>query len=249
MTRWRNDRTDTQRESELRVLQTATVVIVPAYSESAVIGSVVAGLRALGWSVLVVDDGSPDRTTDAAAEAGAVVLRHPVNLGQGAALRTGFAHALRRPDFRFVVTFDADGQHAPEAVETLLHPLARGDADVVLGSRFLDPAFSIAVPPLRRVLLRMATLVSRRTTGLSLTDSHNGLRAFTAEAVSVLHLEQDRMAHASEIQAEIARNRLRCVECAVHVRYTPYSIAKGQRLVDAVSILWDLLLTNRRPRV
>jgi len=117
---------------------------------------------------------------------------------------------------------------------------------VVLGSRFLDPASVAQVPPGRRLLLRAATRVARLTTGLDLTDAHNGLRAFSRAALTVLRLEQDRMAHASEIQAEIARNRLRCIERSVHVRYTEYSLAKGQRLVDAVSILWDLLLTPRR---
>ncbi|MEO5800456.1 MAG: glycosyltransferase family 2 protein [Gemmatimonadales bacterium] len=226
----------------------ATVIVVPAFREVTIVAQVVTSLRQLGWQVLVVDDGSPDSTAASAAAAGATVLRHPVNLGQGAALRTGFAWALAQPTCKYVVTFDADGQHDTGAVATLIAPIAAGEADVVLGSRFLDPVTRAEVPPLRRLLLRAATWVSRTTTGLALTDSHNGLRAFSADALRRLRLEQDRMAHASEIQAEIARCGLRCVERPVHVRYTEYSIAKGQRFVDAISILWDLLLTPRRSR-
>jgi glycosyltransferase involved in cell wall biosynthesis len=226
----------------------ATWVVIPAYNEATMIQPVVATLRQLGWRVVVVDDGSPDATSDAARAGGAVVVRHPINLGQGAALRTGFAYTIAQPGTRFIVTFDADGQHDPDAVSTLVAPLAQGQADVVLGSRFLDSAAVAEVPPLRRLLLRTATWVSRTTTGLPLTDAHNGLRAFTTAAVERLQLQQDRMSHASEIQAEIARRGLRCVERSVRVRYTSYSLAKGQHLVDAINILWDLLLTPRRSR-
>lgn len=224
----------------------ATWIVVPAFREARAIGAVLRALRERGWRVVVVDDGSPDETAAVARDAGARVVRHPINLGQGAALRTGFAFALRDPSTRYVVTFDADGQHDPDAIARLIAPLATGDADVVLGSRFLDPEAVRAVPPGRRLLLRAATRVSRLTTGLPLTDAHNGFRAFTAPALARLRLLQDRMAHASEIQAAIARHGLRCVERPVTVRYTDYSLAKGQRFVDAVSILWDLLLAPGR---
>ena len=226
----------------------ATWVIVPAYRESAVIQPVVTALRRLGWKVVVVDDGSPDATSAAARRGGAEVVRLPINLGQGAALRTGFAYALAQPGTGFVVTFDADGQHDPEAVAALVAPLVSGAADVVLGSRFLRPEAPGEMPMRRRWLLRTATWVSRTTTGLPLTDTHNGMRAFTTAAIRRMQLSQDRMAHASEIQAEIARHGLRCVERPVRVHYTSYSLAKGQRSMDAISILWDLLLTPRRSR-
>jgi glycosyltransferase involved in cell wall biosynthesis len=221
-------------------------VVIPAFREVTVIAPVVAELVAAGWRVVVVDDGSHDGTGEAARRAGAWVLSHAVNLGQGAALRTGFAFALTDPGTRFVVTFDADGQHETSAVRDLLLPLARGEAEVTLGSRFLDPRTAKPVPAARRLLLRCATWLARWTTGLKLTDTHNGLRGFTVSALRRLQLQQDRMAHASEIQAEIARRRLAYLEVPVDVSYSPYSLAKGQRLVDAVSILWDLLLARMR---
>jgi len=224
----------------------STRIVIAAFNEAAVIGRVVALLRAAGWSVVVIDDGSRDATGPQAEAAGATVLRHPVNLGQGAALRTAFAFVLSRTDAEFIVTYDADGQHTPEQVLPMLEPLRDGSADVTLGSRFLQEADAAGIPASRRLLLRAATALARRTTGLALTDTHNGLRGFTRSALQRMVLQQDRMAHASEIQHEIARLRLRYVEVPVRVSYTEYSLAKGQRFLSAVSVLWDLVIAKLR---
>lgn len=237
---------DSSNSSEDDAIRRATVVVVPAYQECRVVGSTIADIRAAGWQVVLVDDGSEDGTASAAAAAGATVVRHPVNLGQGAALRTGFAWALRAPSVHYVVTFDADGQHHPEAIDRLVQPLVHGDADVTLGSRFLESDSRAGVPATRRWLLHAATRLARWTTGLDLTDTHNGLRGFRIEALRRLDLHQDRMAHASEILAEIARHHLTVREVPVHIVYTDYSQAKGQRMVDAVSILWDLIISRAR---
>jgi glycosyltransferase involved in cell wall biosynthesis len=222
-------------------------VVIPAYRETQVLGPVVAGLRALGWRVVVVDDGSEDGTADVAWSAGAWVLQHPVNLGQGAALRTGFAFALADPGTRYVVTFDADGQHDQDAVAALIRPLEAGETAVTLGSRFLPGASTPEpIPATRKALLRLATSFARWTTGLELTDTHNGLRAFRRDALERMVLQQDRMAHASEILAEIARLHLPYREIPVRVKYTAYSLSKGQGLIDAVSVLWDTLIAKAR---
>lgn len=210
------------------------------------LGPVVSRLRSIGWRVVVIDDGSLDETGATAAAAGAHVLRHIFNAGQGAALRTGFAYALRDPTTEFVVTFDADGQHDPDAVSDLIEPLAASRVEVTLGSRFLDAAGHSEMPASRRVLLRLAIRLARWSTGLRLTDTHNGLRGFRRQALERLVLQQDRMAHASEIQTEIARLGLTYQEVPVRVAYTAYSLSKGQRLVDAISILWDLLIAKTR---
>ena len=220
-------------------------IVIPAYRETQVLGPVVSRLRALGWRVVVVDDGSDDDTSVIAASAGARVIRHAVNLGQGAALRTGFAFALRDPATEFVVTFDADGQHDPEAVAALIEPLVAGTSAVTLGSRFL-PGTDSPIPATRKALLRVATRVARWTTGLRLTDTHNGMRAFRRDALERMVLQQDRMAHASEILSEIARLGLPYQEVGVRVAYTAYSLAKGQGVIDAVSVLWDLLIAKAR---
>ncbi len=213
-------------------------IVVPAYREAATIGGVVASLRRAYPEVVVVDDGSPDATGDCARAAGATVLRHVINRGQGAALKTGIDYAVAR-GARAVVTFDADGQHRVEDVASLLAALGEG-FDVALGSRFLADAD--AIPAGRRIVLRAAVLFTRLVSGIRVTDAHNGLRAFTAGAARRIELRQDRMAHASEILDEIARKGLRFREVACRVAYTDYSRGKGQRSSAALRIAIDFLL-------
>ena len=215
----------------------ASWVIVAAYNEATVIARVVCELIGCGHRVVVVDDGSTDATGALALSAGAILLTHPVNLGQGAALQTGIAFALRR-GADTIVTFDADGQHRPGEAADLVAALAANNADFALGSRFL--AATPAMPRSRRLLLRMATAFTRLTTGLSVTDTHNGLRAMTRRGASRIALRQNRMAHASEILHCIARSGLAYVEVPVTVDYNAYSLAKGQRVSDSLRILLDL---------
>jgi polyprenyl-phospho-N-acetylgalactosaminyl synthase len=141
-------------------------------------------------------------------------------------LKTGIDYALSK-GANYLVTFDTDGQHLVSDIPRLLEALDRERADFALGSRFLNP--SRDMPLMRRTLLLAATVFTTATTGLRLTDTHNGLRAFTRRGALALRLRQDRMAHASEILAEIARSGLRYVEVPVTIAYTDYSLAKGQR--------------------
>ena len=212
-------------------------VLMAAYNEAAVIAGVVADARGFGYRVVVVDDGSQDGTGDLAAGAGALVIRHPINLGQGAALQTALDFSLAR-GAQFIVTFDGDGQHRGCDIAGLIDALVRHNADFALGSRFLGRATN--VPPSRRLLLRAATWFTRATTGLAITDSHNGLRAMTRRGASRIHLRQNRMAHASEMLHQIASSGLQYVETPVTIHYSAYSLAKGQSLIDALLILLDL---------
>jgi glycosyltransferase involved in cell wall biosynthesis len=212
-------------------------IVIAAYNEGTVIQDVVTSLRKDYPHVVVVDDGSADSTGRVAAAAGATVVTHPINLGQGAALQTAIAFALMR-DARFIVTFDADGQHRAEDVARLLAALTGHGAEFALGSRFLGEAPSM--PPTRRLLLKAAAVFTRLTTGLAVTDAHNGLRAMTRRGAQALHLRQNRMAHASEILDQIAASRLKYVEAPVTITYTEYSLSKGQTLGDAINILIDL---------
>ena len=212
-------------------------VVIPAFNEAAVIARVVSEVARAGYRVLVVDDGSSDATADLARAAGAIVIGHPFNLGQGAALQTGIDYALAQ-GAEGIVTFDADGQHRVADIARLTEALVEERADFALGSRFLGQAPDL--PPLRRLVLRAATAFTRLTTGLQLTDTHNGLRAMTRRGANAIKLRQNRMAHASECLAQIAGSGLRYVEQPVTIEYTAYSLAKGQRLRDAVLILLDL---------
>nr|WP_245886467.1 glycosyltransferase family 2 protein [Kineococcus xinjiangensis] len=218
----------------------ATWVVVPLYQEASVIGQVVSRVQERFANVVCVDDGSRDASAQAAAEAGAVVVRHCLNLGQGAALQTGFDYALRDPGMRSVVTFDADGQHRVEDAAEMVARLEREDLDVVFGSRFLDRR--TRVDPLRRVVLRTAVAFTNRTTGVRLTDAHNGLRVLSRRAAQTVSLRHNRMAHASEIVAQVGRSDLRWAEHPVEILYTDYSRSKGQSLLNSVNILVETLL-------
>jgi polyprenyl-phospho-N-acetylgalactosaminyl synthase len=212
-------------------------VICAAYNEATTIGRVVGELSRAGHRIIVVDDGSGDETRHIAATAGAHVVAHPINLGQGAALQTGIDYALSQ-GADVLVTFDADGQHRVSDIRRLLDALRQERADFALGSRFLGQTYNL--PTLRRWLLQAATVFTRLTTGLRLTDSHNGLRALTRKGAAAIRLRQNRMAHASEILVEIAHSGLHYVEVPVTIEYTAYSLAKGQRIGDSVTILLDL---------
>jgi len=212
-------------------------VVIAAYNEARVIAAVVGDLLRAGYQVVVVDDGSRDATAHVAAQAGAAVVKHPVNLGQGAGLQTGIEFALRE-GADFIVTFDGDGQHRVSDIPRLIDALHAQRADFVLGSRFLGGA--VNQPPSRRLMLYAATWFTRLTTGLRITDTHNGLRAMTRRGASHICLRQNRMAHASEILHQIAESGLKYVEAPVTIEYSAYSLSKGQTLGDSLMILTDL---------
>ncbi|MCS6977533.1 MAG: glycosyltransferase family 2 protein [Gemmatales bacterium] len=218
----------------------AVWVVIPAYNEASRIGAVLQNLAARRVTVVVVDDGSRDNTAAVAlAHEGVWVLRHIVNLGQGAALQTGMDFALQN-GAEVIVTFDADGQHDAADVDRLIEPILLGKADVVLGSRFLGKAEGI--PWSRRLLLRAAVWFTRWHSGLRVSDTHNGLRAFSRHAASRIRITQNRMAHASEILEQIRANRLSYVEVPVTIRYSAATLAKGQSSWNAIRILGQLLV-------
>lgn len=214
-------------------------VVVPAFDEASVIGTTVRSLLTQFDNIVVVDDTSRDATGDVALAAGAHVCRHPVNLGQGAALQTGFDYALEQ-GAQIVVTFDADGQHRVQDATAMVAALRRSAADIVLASRFLGA--TIGMPASRRLLLTLGIWYTRLTTGLALSDTHNGLRVMTRETVLRMRLHQNRMAHASEILAQVAELGLHYVEHPVTVVYSAYSRAKGQRFTGAFRVLVDLVV-------
>jgi glycosyltransferase involved in cell wall biosynthesis len=214
-------------------------VVVPVFNEEPVVREVIGALVATFAHVVCIDDGSTDGSADAARAAGACVVRHPVNLGQGAALQTGFEYALKDPRMRWVVTFDADGQHQASDVEAMLEKAQSDDLQVVFGSRFLDSSSQLR--GFRKVVIRTAALWTNLTTGTSLTDAHNGLRVIRRDVVERLNLTQNRMAHASQLVAQVGQSGARYAECPVTVLYTDYSKAKGQSLWNAVNIVTELL--------
>ena len=224
-------------ESVQTSLNPDTAIVVPVYREATVIGGVIDDLKRDFKNVYVVDDGSPDGSGLIAQKHGARVIFHPLNLGQGAALQTGFEAAMANPEVKFIVTFDGDGQHSVSDAQAMVERLRQGDVDVVFGSRFLDERTELTSA--KRVVLRTAVAYTNLITGLKLTDAH---RAFNREVAEFIELEHDGMAHATEIVHQIGDGKFRYVEMPVHILYTDYSRAKGQSLWNSINILFDLIL-------
>jgi polyprenyl-phospho-N-acetylgalactosaminyl synthase len=221
-------------------------IVVPAFNEAGVIGDVIADLRSVFTNVVCVDDGSADDTGEIALKAGAHLVRHPVNLGQGAAIQTGVEYARRQPGAQVFATFDADGQHRVKDLVTMIDRLSAGDVDVVVGTRF-GPG--VSRPPLmKRVVLQTAARLSPRGRRLGLTDTNNGLRVFNKTVADGLDITLNGMSHAGEFIMLIAENGWRVAEEPVEVLYTEYSQSKGQPLLNGVNIIFDGFLRGRTPR-
>ncbi|MBV8790237.1 MAG: glycosyltransferase family 2 protein [Mycobacterium sp.] len=222
-------------------------IVIPAFNEAAVIGEVIADVRSVFDHVVCVDDGSADDTGEIALRAGAHLVRHPINLGQGAAIQTGVEYARKQPGARVFATFDADGQHRVKDVAAMIERLSADDADVVVGTRFAIPQG--ARPPfLKRIVLQTAARLSRRGRRLGLTDTNNGLRVFNKKVADGLDITMSGMSHANEFIMLVDENHWRVVEEPVEVLYTDYSMSKGQPLLNGVNIIFDGFLRGRFSR-
>ena len=217
-----------------------TICIVPMYNEEAVISDVVLGLKEFFPNVLCVDDGSTDNSAEIATQAGAKVIHHAVNIGQGAAIATGFAWVSNQIQFAYVITFDADGQHLPTDALALVAKLASEKLDVVFASRFLDQS-SKSVPPIKRIMLKFVAATTKYLTNVQLTDAHNGLRALTVEASKKISITQKGMAHATQFVSLVLQAQLIYSEMPVTVLYTHYSRSKGQSILNSINIVLDLI--------
>lgn len=216
-----------------------TIVVMPAYNEGDRIVEAINDASRFVDAVVVVDDGSHDQTAERAGSAGAIVLRHAINRGQGAALQTGMDYALQKLEAEVIVHFDADGQMRGEEILPLAFAIQNGEADVVLGSRFLGSTEHM--PPFRRLILKLAIAFTFLTVGLWLTDTHNGFRALSQKAAKKIRLRQNKMAHATEILEQIAAQKFRVREHPVTIRYTKATLAKGQKSSALFRVAWDVL--------
>lgn len=220
-------------------------IVIPAYNEETVIGSVISGLpRELSGisdiKVLVIDDGSKDLTSDLARAAGAKVLRHLINRGQGAAVQTGI-EAAKKLGCDFVVTIDGDGQHHGRDVADLLQPLLRDEADVVNGSRFMKRQ---SIPWLRRIYNFFANFVTWVMSGYFLTDSQSGMKAFGPQAIRAINITANRYEFCTEIIREASAFKLRIKEIPVDVSYTKYSMKKGQNFAVGLNTIFKLIIRS-----
>ncbi|MEK7580991.1 MAG: glycosyltransferase family 2 protein [Patescibacteria group bacterium] len=218
-------------------------IVIPAFNEAAVIYKVVKflpkklkGIKDI--RVVVVDDGSTDDTRLQAKKAGAIVLRHPVNRGVGAATKTGIEWA-RKQSIDLLITFDADGQHNPIDIPRLIKPIIKNEADLVIGSRFKRQQ---SIPLDRLILNWSANLITFMLFGIFSTDSQSGLRAMSKRAIRNLNFKNDRMEFSTEVLIEAKRNKLKTREVPTSAVYTVYSRKKGQKNTNAFPIFIRFLV-------
>lgn len=217
-------------------------VVVPTFNEATVVRTVIEQLRRHFPNVVGVDDASTDGSAEEILKAKARLVRHPVNMGAGGALQTGIDFALLDPGARLFVTFDADGQHRVDDAVAMVEHMRHHDLAVLLGSRFLGATNNMK--PSRKALLLAARTFERVSTGIALTDAHNGLRVFTREFAAILKMRMADMAWASEFLDRMAESGLPYGEFPVTVDYTQYSQSKGQHSINSVNIGVDILLNR-----
>lgn len=224
------------------------LIIVPAFNEASVIRhtllSLKQELKKIGqFDILVVDDGSSDQTANIAEKTDAIVVRHRLNRGLGGALGTGLTFA-KRENYDLAVTFDADGQHNPADIIKAIKPIETEGADIVIGSRTLS-AHS-RTPAVRKIIIWGSNVITKLLFGIWTSDSQSGFRAFSQKAIRLLKIKTERMEVSSEVFAEAKRHHLKVIEVPITVIYTDYSLSKGQGNLNAVNVLYKLLLRLAR---
>jgi len=215
-----------------------TYAIIPVYNEASAVGDVIKTVKKTYKNVVCVDDGSRDNSSQAISSSGAILLRHSINLGAGAATQTGIDYALMDPKAKYFITIDADGQHDIKDAQQMLEYLIKNNLDIVLGSRFLGTAQNIST--IKRLFLKLAAMFSEGTSGVVLSDPHVGLRVFNRRFAESLKLTMPGFAHASELIHRIGENNFKYAELPISVTYSDYSKAKGQSMMNAVNITVDL---------
>ncbi len=210
-------------------------IVMPAYNEEKNIGKTIDSVKREGFNnIVIVDDGSRDKTYEKALSKGVWVLKHEVNLGQGAALQTGIDFALKN-GAEIIITFDSDGQHSAKEIKDFVKKINEG-YDVVLGSRFLKKN---KIPTSRKIALKIGILFTSLVSHIRLTDTHNGFRAFSRKAAETIRIKMNDMAHASEILDEIAKHKLKYAEVPVTIKYDKN--IKGQPTLNSIRIALKMI--------
>ncbi len=212
-------------------------IVIAAYNEEKNIDNVLKYLSNLNYSIIVIDDGSEDKTSKIVKKYSVILLKHIINRGQGASLVTGTKYAYNK-GADIVVHFDADGQHLTSEIARVIEPIINKKVDIVLGSKFLQKN---KVPFIKKYfIIKPAIIFNNLITGIKLTDVHNGFRALSRKAMSLIDIKQDGMAHASEIISEIKKNKLKYKEVPVTIIYNKF----GQGLIGGLKILKDLIFNS-----
>ena len=216
------------------------IIVIPAYNEERTIADVVRGAVKFADRVIVVDDGSRDESAKLAKDAGAVVVRHAVNRGVGAALGTGIEAAIRL-GADSVVTMDADGQHFAEDAGKVFERLAQGDVEFVIGSRLKKGDQPGNMPVHRVIFNTIGNILTFFLFGVWVTDSQSGLRGLSRKAAHTIELRTNGMESLSEFLKEMKDKHWRMDEVPIKAIYTDYSMSKGQNFFVGVKVAIKLI--------
>lgn len=224
------------------------LIAIPAFNEARSIGRVLDKIPksfryVKSIEVVVIDDGSVDKTSSVVERRKVRVIRHMINRGLGASLATAFEFARKRK-VDLLVTLDADGQHNPFDIGSIIIPIIKSKKDVVIGSRLLKTYKSM--PKERKIVNLLANILTYLLSGVWSSDSQSGFRAFSSNAINKIKLLTQRMEVSSEIFSEINKNKLSYSEISIRPIYTKYSLQKGQSTLNAPNVFWKLLINLAR---
>ena len=214
-------------------------VVVPAFNEQKIIKDIINSLLKKFSNVIVVNDGSNDRTLEIINDIDIKVLSHEINLGVGAAVQTGFDYVTKIPNAKAVITFDADGQHLVDDAVAMAKEILLCDEGIIFGTRF--PKHSKNIPKVKRFVLKLIAKITDLVTGVTLTDAHNGLKAYKISTIKELELQFSSYSYESELITQVAKKKIDYKEMPTDIKYTSYSIKKGQKLLNGLLIIEDLL--------
>lgn len=217
-----------------------TTVILIAFNEERTINDIIERTKLQGFDdIIVVDDGSIDRTRTFAQELGVKVISHMINRGAGAATQTGIDYALDH-GAEYIVTLDSDGQHYPEDIETLLDGIISSGADMVIGNRFLSKKNSI--PMTRKIMNRIGNYITFLFTGQYFEDSQSGFKILTRTAAKKIRLNTDGYEFCMEMIIKAVQNNLFIVNAPIAVMYSKTSMSKGQNLFTGISTALNMMV-------
>lgn len=222
-----------------------SLIIIPAYNEELSIGETLKSLSKVFTNILVVDDASTDKTVEIAKLYTQNIISHLYNVGQGGAIQTAIDFFQTKTNYKYLITFDADGQHQTEDAYNLLKECDKKNYDLVIGSRFLSKKSIENIPKTKRQILKLAAIFESKLSNLKMTDAHVGLRVLSKKMCSLTKLQNFRMAHSTEILLIASRNNLTVKEEPVFIKYNEY----GQNILNSFNIILDLcffLLSDKK---
>lgn len=219
-------------------------ILIPVYNEEKKIKSVVTELSSVFQNIITVNDGSSDSTKEILESLDVITLNHSINLGQGAAISTGFKYIQGLKDAFAVVTFDADGQHSVDDAKAFAEEILSCEEEIIFGTRFVDSAANI--PFIKKIVLSIVVFFTNRFSRITLSDAHNGLKAIKKNCLSKIDIDIDGFGFESQIIHQVSKKRIKFKEMPTNTTYTSYSKNKGQKLINGFLILEDLLKSRSK---